>query len=109
MRIINHTKDDLISVGFDLKSAKGDVLFGTGGKFMVPSGVPTTMSVSIPANFLNNDIYQINPYFHTSEMSKLFSLPELLTFEVKDVSREAGYLGKINGLIRTNLEWQTAT
>ena len=38
-------------------------------------------------------------------MSVLFQDTELLTFEIKDVKRESGYLGKINGLVRPQLDW----
>jgi lipopolysaccharide transport system ATP-binding protein len=37
-------------------------------------------------------------------MSLLYS-SDLLVFEVKDVERNSGYLGKINGLIRPKLSW----
>ena len=30
---------------------------------------------------------------------------DLLVFDVKDVERSSGYLGKINGLIRPSLSW----
>jgi lipopolysaccharide transport system ATP-binding protein len=38
-------------------------------------------------------------------MVSLFSDMELLTFEVKDVKRESGYLGKVNGFVRPQLQW----
>ena len=38
-------------------------------------------------------------------MKDLYSNKELLTFEVKDVKRDLGYLGKINGVIRPKLNW----
>jgi lipopolysaccharide transport system ATP-binding protein len=38
-------------------------------------------------------------------MRELYSNKDLLTFEVKDVRRETGYLGKINGIVRPKLEW----
>lgn len=38
-------------------------------------------------------------------MNRLFQNMELLIFEIKDVKRESGYLGKINGIIRPSLPW----
>ena len=35
----------------------------------------------------------------------LFEERELLVFEIKDVKRESGYLGKVNGFVRPQLEW----
>jgi lipopolysaccharide transport system ATP-binding protein len=105
MKIVNQTENERISVGFDLLTIKGDVVFGSGGKFDCKIGSITDISCQIPANFLNDDVYQIHCYFHTNEMRQLFSDEELLTFEVKDVKRESGYLGKVNGMIRPQLQW----
>jgi lipopolysaccharide transport system ATP-binding protein len=104
--IINITSEEIISVGFDIKTMKGDVVFGTGGKFNCVYNQITQLTCHIPANLLNDDFYQVHAYFHTNAMSTLYSNSELLTFEIKDSVREAGYLGKINGFIRTNLEWE---
>jgi lipopolysaccharide transport system ATP-binding protein len=104
--IINMTAEETISVGFDIKTMKGDVVFGTGGKFNCTYNQISHLTCHIPANLLNDDFYQVHAYFHTNAMATLYSNPELLTFEIKDSVREAGYLGKINGFIRTNLEWE---
>lgn len=105
LKIVNLTPQGRISIGFDLLTIKGDVVFGSGGKFDCKIGGITEVSCQIPANFLNDDVYQIHVYFHTYAMSGLFSDTELLTFEVKDVKRESGYLGKVNGVIRPSLPW----
>ncbi|MGN7808416.1 ABC transporter ATP-binding protein [Flavobacterium sp. 22076] len=105
IKIVNKTKNERISIGYDLLTIKGDVVFGSGGKFDCKIGELTDISCRIPANFLNDDVYQIYCYFHTNEMKELFSDEELLTFEVKDVKRESGYLGKVNGFIRPSLTW----
>lgn len=106
MKIVNQTNQERISIGYDLRTIKGDVVFGSGGKFDCSIGKVIEISCQIPANFLNDDVYQIHVYFHTDGMSSLFSDEELLTFEVKDVKRESGYLGKVNGMIRPQLEWK---
>lgn len=104
-KLINLTGKDKISVGFDLLTITGITLFGSGGKFNCKKGELVELVCRIPANFLNDETYQIHAYFHTDAMSILFSDRELLTFEVKDIKRETGYLGKINGLIRPSLTW----
>ncbi len=106
MKIVNKTDKERISIGYDLLTIKGDVVFGSGGKFDCTVGEVTEISCQIPANFLNDDVYQIHCYFNTNEMRALFNDEELLTFEVKDVKRESGYLGKVNGIIRPQLEWK---
>lgn len=106
LKFINKSGSDYISVGYDLLNLKGDVIFGSGRKFSCPLNKITELTCKIPGNFLNNDTYQIFIYFHTSSMTMLFYDKELVTFEVKDSSRDSGYLGKINGFVRPNLEWQ---
>ncbi|PWB21713.1 polysaccharide ABC transporter ATP-binding protein [Flavobacterium sp. HTF] len=105
LKIINQTKQSRISIGYDLLTIKGDVIFGSGGKFDCNINEVTDVSCRIPANFLNDDVYQVYCYFHTNEMKELFSDQELLTFEIKDVKRESGYLGRVNGMIRPSLTW----
>ncbi|HEU4790028.1 MAG TPA: ABC transporter ATP-binding protein [Flavobacterium sp.] len=105
MKIVNRTKQERISIGYDLRTIKGDVVFGSGNKFDCSIGKITELICQIPANFLNDDVYQVHVYFHTDGMSGLFQDMELLTFEIKDIKRESGYLRKVNGIIRPSLPW----
>ncbi|RZV60637.1 MAG: ABC transporter ATP-binding protein [Flavobacteriaceae bacterium] len=105
LRIKNLTSEERINVGYDLKNLKGEIVFGSGGKFNCALGKSTELVCRIPADFLNDDVYQIHAYFHSDSMVGLFSDSELLTFEVKDVKRESGYLGKVNGIVRPKLDW----
>ncbi len=105
IRFINNYKEDLISVGFDLLTTRGDVLFGSGDKYECAKGKVTELTCHIPANLLNDNQYQVFVYFHTKDMKGLYYNKELVTFEIKDVKRDMGYLGKINGFLRPDLEW----
>lgn len=105
IKIINFTNNERISVGFDLLTLKGDVVFGSGGKFDCQIGIISELICQIPDNFLNDEIYQIYFYVHTEGMRSLFEDKEFLTFEIRDLKRDTGYLGKVNGLIRPNLIW----
>lgn len=104
--LLNQTNESTISIGFDLNSIKGDIIFGSGQKFYCPVNEPCEVICEIPSNFLNNDLYQLHLYFHTEDMVSLFSVKEFLTFEIKDIERENGYLGKVNGFIRPVLNWK---
>ncbi|MDM1522417.1 ABC transporter ATP-binding protein [Empedobacter sp. 225-1] len=104
--IVNQTKEEKLSLGFDLKNTRGDVIFGTGNKFNFPIDIPTKISCQIPGNLLNDDTYQILLYIHTEGMSSLYAEDEILSFEIKDIARESGYLGKVNGFIRPQLIWK---
>lgn len=103
---INHTADEEITVGYDLSTLTGITVFGSGDKFICPPNKKTTLVCRIPANMLNDETYQIYLYFLSKAMNSLFEIKELLTFEIKDVERESGYLGKINGLIRPKFQWE---
>ena len=105
--IMNLTSENILSIGFDLKTMKGDVIFGSGNKFKCVPNQITSLTCRVPKNFLNDDSYQILFYIHTASMRLLFVKDELLTFEVKDEKRDSGYLGKINGFIRPQFEWTT--
>jgi lipopolysaccharide transport system ATP-binding protein len=105
LKVANLTKENVISVGFDLKTLKGDTLFGTANFFESQPGKVTEVKCRIPGNFLNDELYQIHYYIHTQAMSLLYD-NDLLVFDVKDIERKSGYLGKINGLIRHSLSWK---
>ena len=103
--IENKTNESIISVGFDLITIKGDIIFGTIQKFSTNIDKLTELKCRIPSNFLNDDIYTIHIYIHNENMNMIWEEKEFLSFEVKDIERETGYLGKVNGYIRTNLVW----
>ena len=105
LKIMNLSTSKLIMIGYDLKTIKGDVVFGSGYKLESNLQSITELKCEIPANFLNNNVYQIHLYIHTADRNELFQDTEFLTFEVKDVKRESGYLGKVNGFIRPELSW----
>lgn len=105
LKLINLSADELISVSYDLTTIKGDVVFGSGNKFNCKLNTITEIKCEIPANFLNDDIYQIQLYINTKNMSKLFHVKEFMTFEIKDIKRGSGYLGKVKGFIRPDLQW----
>ncbi|MEO5891120.1 MAG: ABC transporter ATP-binding protein [Ferruginibacter sp.] len=104
--IINTSADRLVSAGFDLLNLRGDVIFGSGGFFDLPLNKRATITCKIPANFLNDGSYTITFYVHDKNMAHLLTLKDVIGFEVKDIEREHGYLGKINGAVRPKLQWE---
>lgn len=104
--IVNLSDNPNISVGFDLLNLKGDVIFGSGGMGHYPIGQRITTTCKIPANLLNDDSYNIFFYVHDRNMAALWQMKDLLFFEVKDIERENGYLGKVNGAVRPKLSWE---
>lgn len=108
INVLNLTEEEVLSVSFDLKTLRGDVVFGSGNKFNCKKNHLSELVCRIPGNFLNDDSYQISIYILTASMRMLFSKDEFLTFEIKDQKRESGYLGKINGFVRPQLEWRVS-
>jgi lipopolysaccharide transport system ATP-binding protein len=103
--VLNLTTNSELSIGFDLKTTRGEILFGSGNVIKCAHNATTKVTCQIPGNLLNDDTYQILLYMHTKAMSLLFMKDEILSFEIKDAKREEGYLGKVNGFIRPNLNW----
>lgn len=103
--LINKTSEEVISVGYDLLGILGDAIFGSGLKAKCPIGKPTTLICHIPGDFLNDGTYTIFLYCNTQNMSALYQNKNFLSFEVKDIPRTNGYLGKINGAVRPKLKW----
>ncbi|MCS6933899.1 MAG: ABC transporter ATP-binding protein [Chitinophagales bacterium] len=104
-KIINTSKAERLYVGFDLCSAKGDVIFGASHTFAAPFGVPVEARCHIPEGLMNDGYYSIYVYIYTSDMRQIYKNEELLTFQVRDVEREMGFMGKINGMVRPKLNW----
>ncbi|MFD0962625.1 ABC transporter ATP-binding protein [Pseudofulvibacter geojedonensis] len=105
IKLLNKTQNSQISVGYDLMTLKGDVVFGSGSMINSNLSKETIVTCTIPSNFLNNDVYQICLYIHDENMKRIYLKSELLVFEVKDVERENGFLGKVNGVVRPKLNW----
>lgn len=104
--IKNKTNIESLSLGCDLKNLKEIIVFGSGTNFLCPKNKAVELVCNIPGDLLNDDLYQVNLYVNSSSMTSLCSEKELLSFEVKDLKREAGYLDKINGVIRPRLKWE---
>jgi lipopolysaccharide transport system ATP-binding protein len=102
-KIKNESTFKNLSLGLDLINSMEVIVFSTGHKFK--SKEEDILSITIPKQLLNDDIYAVNLYVYSASMTHLFSTKEILTFEIKDLKREEGFLGKINGVIRPNLKW----
>lgn len=105
--IMNTSSVNRLYIGFDLRSAKGETIFGAGHKFDAPQGKPVEARCHIPADLLNDGHYTIFTYIYTADMRQLYKHEDLLSFQVKDTEREAGFMGKVNGMVRPKLAWNT--
>jgi lipopolysaccharide transport system ATP-binding protein len=103
----NLTDFDELLIGFDLIHVSGANVFSTGKEFKVKKNAINTMQCTIPAHLLNNDIYSIHLMFFNKNVMPLYSKSDIITFELEDGKRENNHTGKINGVIRPKLNWQT--
>jgi lipopolysaccharide transport system ATP-binding protein len=106
--ILNKTTLKNFKVSFDLVNANEQIVFSTAADMTIQSGKSGEATCHIPANFLNDDIYSVWFYMFTDEMMPLLLLKDLLSFEVVDKARDYAYLGKINGVVRPILKWDTS-
>ena len=61
--------------------------------------------LKIPGNLLNDDIYTIRLLFVKDASKAVYSIEDLLTFEVADVPREGNWFGKWEGAVRPKLDF----
>ena len=61
--------------------------------------------LKIPRQLLNDDIYTINLLFVKDASVVIYSLEDLLTFEVSDIVREGNWYGKWLGAVRPDLDF----
>jgi lipopolysaccharide transport system ATP-binding protein len=105
IEFINYT-DSEINLSLFLNTTVGNCIFnlctnpedlGKGKKY--------TSELEIPANFLNDDIYTVNLLFVKDTSKVVFSINDILTFEVFDEQREGNWYGKWPGAVRPDLKF----
>lgn len=70
----------------------------------LPKGT-ITFTTTIPAHLLNDTTYSIIFMLVNNGVVQIL-LPNILSFEVKDLLRSHGYFEKIGGIVRPKLNWQ---
>jgi lipopolysaccharide transport system ATP-binding protein len=60
----------------------------------------------IPSNLLNDGSYRVSIMIVRDRSTAVYTHEDALAFEVHDVGREGGWLGKWPGAVRPNLAWQ---
>ena len=79
----------------------GVCIFNLGaGPLTLEKGKKYKSELQIPGNLLYDDIYTINLLFVKDSSTKIFTIEDLLTFEVVDEAREGSWFGKWPGAIR---------
>lgn len=95
-----------IVIAFDLLNQDELIVFGSGVTLKSHDSI-FQATCYFPKNLLNEGSYSIHLYVNTEGYQPLFSLPEVIRFEIKERERTHGFLGKINGVVRPELTWKT--
>lgn len=98
--------DALINLSLHLYSSTGVCIFNVGtNPTQLKKGQRCVSRLEIPGDLLNDDIYSVNLMFVKDTSVILFSMDDLLTFEVFDDQREGNWFGKWPGAIRPTLNF----
>jgi len=102
----NFSPGPSIFLAMDLINVYEEVVFGSG--FTFETGIDNICEASciIPADLMNDGLYEINLYFNTVEMRPIFQALNIISFEVSDKDRNYSYFGKVNGSVRPLLKWK---
>lgn len=98
-----------LNVTIELNTLDGQCVFAVAGAYASYEQGLFRVSCAIPGDFLNDRQYALNLMIVKDRSSPIFVLEDALTFQVNDVPREGGWMGKWQGVIRPNaLEWTMA-
>lgn len=95
-----------LNIAFDLVSSQEVVVFGTGFYAEKNTDNCVDLVCTIPKNFLNTGVYYLNVYVSNEARRSIMTLTEAVSFEIVEDKRDYDYLGKVNGLIRPQLNWK---
>ncbi|MCW3123688.1 MAG: transporter [Flavipsychrobacter sp.] len=98
-------KDMHLNLSLLLFTASGNCIFNV---VTTPKDVKAGYHESvlkIPRQLLNDDIYTINLLFVKDASVVIYSLEDLLTFEVSDIVRDGNWYGKWLGAVRPDLDF----
>lgn len=101
----NYVEGQLMNITLFLNTAAGLCVFavGTQAKKLVKG--KHVSELSIPANFLNDDIYTINLMVVKDTSTAILKVDDLLIFEVVDSKRTGAWFGKWPGAVRPALNF----
>ncbi len=89
-----------LNLSLHLNTPAGLCIFNVGTSSQPATAGEHSARLSIPARFLNDDIYTINLMFVKDSASIVFNMQDILTFEVSDEPRTGSWFGKWEGAVR---------
>ena len=104
IKFINKLENHEMNLSLFLMSSTGQCIFNVYTPPKVYDVNKTYVSqLEIPGNFLNDNIYSIRLFYVKDTSVVVFSIDDMLTFEVNDVQREGNWYGKWEGVVRPKL------
>ncbi|MEI6972586.1 MAG: ABC transporter ATP-binding protein [bacterium] len=94
-----------VNISMQLNQAGGGAVFAVGSQAIQvrPGGVSYVCFV--PADLLNDGTYTLEVMIVEGGVSR-YVLHDALVFEIHDVPREGGWLGKWPGVVRPTMQWE---
>ena len=104
--VLTTTQRMMVSLSVEFRLSTGEIamVVASPPSPMIP-GQDRRYRCRIPGNLLNDESYLINVML-VEDAKSLFVLPEALIFEIHDLPRTEGWLGKWPGVIRPLLSWK---
>ncbi|HWB63226.1 MAG TPA: ABC transporter ATP-binding protein [Chitinophagales bacterium] len=96
-----------VNISLHLYTLRGDLVFATVSPQQNAVTALMHFTCIIPGNFLNDETYLVT-IMVVNEAKAAYVFEEALKFEVNEVPRESGWLGKWPGLIRPTFEWKVS-
>jgi lipopolysaccharide transport system ATP-binding protein len=105
----NLAPDTEQGVSIHVKDAQGiEIFLSRSHTFSAPGGLIRCVC-RIPGNLLNDATYHVRFVISRDVSFWLYSHDDLLIFQVHEVERSGGWLGKWPGFVRPELEWLVCT
>ena len=102
----NYLPGALLNFSVVLYSLEGVTIFNTASDCRAfPTGL-VSGSFVIPGHFLNDAVYTVRLLIVKDTSVALLDIPDVLTVDVHDTTREGNWHGKWIGAVRPNFEWK---
>jgi lipopolysaccharide transport system ATP-binding protein len=100
-------EEQKVSLCYDLINIQDQTVFSAATEVNVQHGEISKTKCVIPGNFLNNSIYKINVWFLIEGTKLIYNKRDAVQFEVIEKVRDSAYFGKVNGVVRPILNWES--
>lgn len=102
----NYLEDACLNLSLHVSNLEGVCIFNSISKVVnLPAGLIRSVC-SIPANFFNDETYQITMMIVQDTSLPLYTFENIINFTVNEVDREGNWYGKWVGVVRPQFNWE---